>query len=324
MIISRTPLRVSFVGGGSDLPSFYRQHGGAVVSISIKKYIYLSMHKYFEDDGFILKYSDIENVDSCEAIRHRIIRQVFSDYDIKGVDFNSSADVPAGTGMGSSSAFTVGLINLCHAYKGLYIPNWRLAELACEVELDKLGEPIGKQDQYGCALGGMNLIEFSPDGSVNHAAVPISAADRRRLERGLLLFYLGGTRSASALLETQSRNSASDLQVIENLKQMALQARALRHDICRDVDVIGGYLHDGWERKRRLAPDVSNPLIDNAYERARAAGATGGKLLGAGGAGFLLTYAPGDARAAVMEALKEFHVHDVEIDTAGASIIYAD
>src|SRR6476646_5503880 len=154
MIISRTPLRVSFVGGGSDLPAFYRQHNGAVLSMSVKKYVYLSMHEYFEKQGCILKYSEIEKPRTADDIQHRIIQQVFKDLSIDRVDFNSSADVPAGTGMGSSRAFTAGLLTLC------------FAELACEIEIDKLAEPIGKQDQYGCALGGINLIEFHTDGSV--------------------------------------------------------------------------------------------------------------------------------------------------------------
>jgi D-glycero-alpha-D-manno-heptose-7-phosphate kinase len=324
MIISRTPLRVSFAGGGSDLPSFYEAHGGAVLSIAIKKYVYLSMHEYFVKRGFILKYSQIEHPVSCDDIQHRIIRQVFGDCAIDSVDFNSSADVPAGTGMGSSSAFTVGLLNLCYAYKGSYVPRWRLAEMACEIEIDKLGEPIGKQDQYGCALGGMNLIEFLPDGSVQHETVPVRADQRRRMEDGLVMFYLGGTRSASALLRTQSQNSASNPQVIENLKAMAAMARSLRQDICENVDVLGAYLHEGWERKRQLASGISSGEIDALYSRARAAGAIGGKLLGAGGSGFLMFYAPGDAREEVMAALADYPAHDVRTDTAGATIIYSD
>lgn len=324
MIISRTPFRVSFCGGGSDLPSFYRAHGGAVLSMSIKKYMYLSMHAYFERQGYILKYSDIETPKTVDEIEHRIIRQVFSDLNINGVDFNSSADVPAGTGMGSSSAFAVGLLNLCHAYKGQYVSRTALAEMACEVEIEKLGEPIGKQDQYGCALGGINLIEFLPDETVTHAPVPLTQMQKRQLEGNLLMFYLGGTRSASALLSTQSKNSASDAEVIANLKAMVEQARSLRVDICKDVDVVGPYLHEGWERKRKLASGISNPLIEEAYAAALEAGATGGKLLGAGGSGFLLVYAPATAREAVCERLKEYQLHDVKIDNAGATIIYSD
>lgn len=324
MIISRTPLRVSFVGGGSDLPSFYRQHSGAVLSMSVKKYVYLSMHEYFVKKGFILKYSHIENVSDRSEIQHRIIKQVFEDLDIDSVDFNSSADVPAGTGMGSSSAFTVGMLNLCYAYKGQFVPRWKLAELACEVELDKLHEPIGKQDQYGCALGGLNLIKFNPDDSVDYEPVPITIAQRQRMEQSLLMFYLGGTRSASAILKTQSSKSASDSDVIANLKAMTQMAIDLRRDICDDVDVIGPYLHEGWLRKRSLTPDISNPAIEEAYKRATDAGATGGKLLGAGGAGFLLVYAPAHARQAVIEAMSAYALHEVAVDTAGASIIYAD
>jgi D-glycero-alpha-D-manno-heptose-7-phosphate kinase len=324
MIISRTPLRVSFVGGGSDLPAFYRLHPGAVLSMSVKKYVYLSMHEYFERQGCILKYSEIEKPRSADDIRHRIIQQVFRDLSIDRVDFNSSADVPAGTGMGSSSAFTVGLLNLCFAYRGEYVSRARLAELACEIELDKLGEPIGKQDQYGCALGGVNLIEFNTDGSVTHEAVPLTITQRRQMEQNLVMFYLGGTRSASELLTKQSRSTIEDPQVLANLKAMVGQARGLRADLCRDVDSLGPYLHEGWMRKRSLSSDISNDIVERAYERGLAAGATGGKLLGAGGSGFLLFYAPGAARQAVVDALREYQMHAVHVDTAGSTIIYSD
>jgi D-glycero-alpha-D-manno-heptose-7-phosphate kinase len=324
MIISRTPLRVSFVGGGSDIPSFYEKHGGAVLSISIKKYVYLSMHRYFESKGSILKYSEIEKPRTNDDIRHRIIRQVFRDLDIDGVDFNSSADVPAGTGLGSSSAFTVGLLNLCHAYKGGYVSRGRLAELACGIEIEKLGEPIGKQDQYGCALGGINLIEFHPDGSVTYESVPLSQTQRQSMEQRLVMFYLGSTRSASALLSEQARQVSSDAGKVATLKAMVDQAHALRRDICSDIDVLGLHLHEGWMSKRQLASGVSNPLIENAYERALAAGASGGKLLGAGGAGFLLVYVPDGDVANVARALPEFQMHPVRVDTAGSTIIYSD
>jgi D-glycero-alpha-D-manno-heptose-7-phosphate kinase len=324
MIISRTPLRVSFCGGGSDLPAFYREHGGAVLSMSIARYVYLSMHDYFGGDGYILKYSQLEAPATLDEIRHRILRQVFTDYGIKGVDFNSSADVPAGTGLGSSSAFTVGLLNLCNAYLGRYESRTLLAAKACAIELEKLGEPIGKQDQYGCALGGLNFIEFHPDESVTCEAVPITQAMRERLERGLVMFYLGGTRSASEILRRQSDSTRDDARVRESLKAMVAQARGLRADIVGDVDVIGDYLHEGWERKRTLTAGITNPRIDDAYARARAAGATGGKLLGAGDAGFLLVYAPGDAREAVVAALPDCRPYDVRFDPIGTTIIYSD
>ena len=324
MIISRTPLRVSFVGGGSDIPRFYSRHGGAVLSMSVKKYVYLSMHEYFEPQGSILKYSEIEKPRTNDEIKHRIIQQVFRDLEIDGVDFNSSADVPAGTGMGSSSAFTVGLLNLCYAYKGKYVSRSRLAEEACEVEISKLGEPIGKQDQFGCALGGINLIEFHSDDSVTFETVPLTLEQRGEMERNLVMLYLGTVRSASALLSVQSEQVASDIQKTENLKAMAAQARQLRGDLCRDVDNLGPYLHEGWVRKRQLSSSITNPEIERAYERGFAAGATGGKLLGAGGTGFLLFYAPKGATQQVIEALPEYHASPVQVDTAGSTIIYSD
>ena len=324
MIISRTPLRVSFVGGGSDLPAFYRQHPGAVLSMSVKKYMYLSMHEYFEREGCILKYSEIEKPRTADDIKHRIIQQVFRDLSIDRVDFNSSADVPAGTGMGSSSAFTVGLLNLCFAYRGEYVSRARLAELACEIELDKLGEPIGKQDQYGCALGGVNLIEFNTDGTVTHETVPLTIGQRRQMEDSLVMFYLGGTRSASELLTKQSKSTMEDPQVVANLRAMVEQARSLRADLCRDVDTLGPYLHEGWMRKRSISSGISNEKVEAAYDKALVAGATGGKLLGAGGSGFLLLYTPGSARDAVVEALSEYQMSAVHVDTAGSTIIYSD
>ncbi|PCG15976.1 MULTISPECIES: GHMP family kinase ATP-binding protein [Sphingomonas] len=324
MIISRTPLRISFCGGGSDLPSFYRDHGGAVLSMSIARYVYLSMHDYFGGEGFILKYSRLETPRDVGEIQHRIIREVFDSYGLNGVDFNSSADVPAGTGLGSSSAFTVGLLNLCNAYRGRYEGRAALAARACEIEIEKLGEPIGKQDQYGCALGGLNFIEFHPDESVDCEAVPITLAMRQKMERNLVMFYLGGTRSASAILKQQNAAAATDRRVTDNLRAMVEMARGLRRDIVGDVDVLGGYLHEGWMRKRELAAGITNPRVDDAYDRARAAGASGGKLLGAGEAGFLLAYCPDGTRDAVVAALPDCQAYDVRFDAIGTTIIYSD
>jgi D-glycero-alpha-D-manno-heptose-7-phosphate kinase len=324
VIISRTPLRISFCGGGSDLPDFYREHGGAVISMSIARYVYLSMHEYFEPEGYILKYSALETPKTVDEIRHRIVRQVFSDYGIDRVDFNSSADVPAGTGLGSSSAFTVGLLNLVNAYQGRYEGRATLAAKACEIEIDKLGEPIGKQDQYGCALGGLNFIEFHQDDSVTSEAVPLTLESRKRLEEGLVMFYLGGTRSASALLKNQAEELKSSKRASGTMQAMVRQARGLRAEIANDVDVVGPYLHEGWERKRTLANGISNSFVDDAYARARAAGATGGKLLGAGDSGFLLVYAPDEAGERVRAALSKCRVYGVRFDPIGTSIIYSD
>lgn len=324
MIISRTPLRVSFCGGGSDLPDFYRQYGGAVLSMSIARYVYLSMHEYFEPEGFVLKYSQLESPSRVEDIQHRILKQVFTTYGIDRVDFNSSADVPAGTGLGSSSAFTVGLLNLVNAYRGKYEGRAMLAAKACRVEIEELGEPIGKQDQYGCALGGLNFIEFHQDDSVTYEAVPLTRESRGRLEQNLTMFYLGGTRSASAVLKRQSEQVRSNPRAAGNLQAMVRQARSLRAEIVHDIDVLGPYLDEGWQRKRTLAEGITNPLVDDAYARALKAGATGGKLLGAGDAGFLLTYTPDGNNDAVRQALAEFRSYPVTVDSIGSTIIYSD
>lgn len=324
MIISRTPLRVSFCGGGTDLPNFYRKYGGAVLSMSITRYVYLSMHEYFGGDGYILKYSQLETPRSLDEIQHRIIKEVFTSYGIRGVDFNSSADVPSGTGMGSSSAFTVGLLNLCNAYLGRYVSRTDLAAEACRVEIDRLGEPIGKQDQYGCAIGGLNFIKFHPDDTVTHEAVPLTQAQRKTMESNLVMLYLGGQRSASAILATQADVIDKGGSVIDDMRAMAAQAASLCGDLIQDINCLGPYLHDGWMRKRRISANISAPHIDAAYDRALAAGATGGKLLGAGGAGFLLLYCPDGTRDAVIEALPGYAPYDVRPDMIGATIIYSD
>ncbi|MET0239899.1 MAG: hypothetical protein ABW184_08380 [Sphingobium sp.] len=324
MIISRTPLRVSFCGGGTDLPNFYRKFGGAVLSMSIARYVYLSMHDYFGGQGYILKYSQLETPATADEIQHRIIKEVFSSYKIAGVDFNSSADVPAGTGLGSSSAFTVGLLNLCNAYLGRYAGRVELAAEACRVEIERLGEPIGKQDQYGCAIGGLNFIEFHPDETVTYEAVPLTQEMRQKLERNLVMYYLGGQRSASAILQTQAGAIDKGGSVIDDLRAMAAQAAALRGDLIRDIDCLGPYLHEGWMRKRRISSGISAAHIDTAYDRALAAGATGGKLLGAGGSGFLLFYCPDGTREAVTEALSTLTAYDVRLDMMGTTIIYSD
>ena len=242
-----------------------------------------------------------------------------------GIEITSIADIPArGTGLGSSSAFTVGLLNALHAYRGCYASAARLAEESCHIEIERCGEPIGKQDQYGCALGGMNFLTFNPDESVEVEAVPITTEMRQRLEQCLVMFYLGGTRSASELLKDQGARLSSDANVIEDMKAMARSAYSLRTEIQGNVDVIGPYLHEAWERKRRQAAGISSPIVDDAYARVLAAGATGGKLLGAGGSGFLLAYVPGGLGPDVRAALPEYPAYDVRLDTIGTTIIYSD
>jgi D-glycero-alpha-D-manno-heptose-7-phosphate kinase len=324
VIISRTPLRVSFVGGGTDLPSFYRAHGGAVVSMAVDWYFYLSMHSYFGGDRSLLKYSRTELVSDPDEIDHRILREVFREHDVRGVDFASAADVPAGTGMGSSSSFTVGLLQLVNAWQGRYLPQSALAAKACEIEIDRLGEPIGKQDQYGAAIGGLKHIRFEPDDCVTVTPIFLKPAQRLALEASLMLFYLGNQRAASSVLAVQKTATETCGQVQQNLMRMAAQADELKDAITGDVHVLGEVLHAAWTLKRGLVQGITNSAIDDAYAAARAAGATGGKLLGAGAGGFLLICAPASRQPAIRAALSKLSLHRVKMDHSGTTIIYDD
>ena len=323
MIITRTPFRVSFAGGGSDLPNYYEKYGGAVLSTAINKYVYLSMHPYLFKNGYFLKYSDVEHADNVDAIKHNIIREVFKLYNIKGVDLSSSADIPSGTGLSSSSAFTSGLINICNAYNETYMSKEEIAEQACHVEIDLLGEPIGKQDQYACACGGMNFIEFEKSGKVTVEKVYLTTEGYQRLENNLMLFYTGHTRAASSILKEQKQNTTSDEKKINNLHQMVQLARDLKEELLHNnIDSIGEILRKGWELKRELASGISNDFIGRYYEMALKAGAMGGKLLGAGGGGFLLFYVREENHQRVRNALTELKEMPFKFDNKGTTIIH--
>ena len=324
MIITRAPFRVSFCGGGSDLPSFYEKYGGCVLSTTIRKYMYLTIHNYFEKDKIVLKYSKTEVVDDYEQIEHRIFKQCLKDFDIKGVELSSMADIPAGTGLGSSSTFTVALLQLLNTYKGQYQSKYKLAKDACEVEIGKLGEPIGKQDQFAAAFGGLKFYEFMPNGFVNVEPVIMAPESYKKLEDNILMFYLGGTHSASAILKEQSQNVKTvDKATVQ--KQMCDITRKLKEELQNNnVDAMGELLHQNWMLKKSLASGITNPLIDETYDKAMAAGATGGKLLGAGGAGFMIFYVPEDKHAAVRSALSHLREMDFEMDNSGASIVMTD
>lgn len=322
MIITRTPLRISFVGGGSDMAEFYREQGGAVLSAALAKYVYLSMHPYFHEQKIFLKYSHSELVDSVEQIQHRIIHEVFSTYGIKGVDFNSSADVPAGTGLGSSSSFTVGLINLCNAYIGRRMTTAQLAESACRVEIERLREPIGKQDQYAAAFGGLNFILFQPDDSVRVERVSMTLREYLQLQRNLVMYYLGQTRAASEVLREQQNNVRSDRSKVANLRKMVQLARELCVSLGHgDIDALGAMLHTGWMYKKELAKGISNERIDHYYDVAMRNGAQGGKLLGAGGSGFLLFYVTQSEQDRLQRALSDLQAFPVVFDDYGSTLI---
>ena len=328
MIITRAPFRVSFCGGGSDLPSFYEKYGGCVLSTTIRKYMYVSMHNYFHKDRISLKYSKTEEVKEYSSINHKYFRQCLSDFNITGVEITSMADIPAGTGLGSSSAFTVALLQLLHTYRGEYIDKYKLAKEACEVEIEKLGEPIGKQDQFAAAFGGLKFYEFLPTGFVNVEPIVMSSEAYHKLEDNILMFYVGGTHSASEILLEQGKNVSSDagkMDKIEAQKQMCGIARELKERLQEnDVDAMGELLDKNWNLKKSLASGISNPAIDDVYSKALCAGATGGKLLGAGGAGFMIFYVPAVAQASVRAALKDLREMDFEMDNSGASIVFVD
>jgi len=321
MIITKTPFRVSFCGGGSDMANFYEKYGGCVLSTSINKYCYISIHPYFNENQTLLKYSENELVDSPDQIRHRIFRQVLMDMGIHGVEISSTADIPGGTGLGSSSTFTVGLLNSLNCYKGKFVSKDKLAKLACEVEIEKLGNPIGKQDQYGAALGGLNFIKFNQDGSVSHEPILMEGKTYKELQKNLLMFYTGTTRSANTILAEQTRNITSEDKA-RNLLKMCELAKDMKIALeNNDISSFGKILDEGWQLKKELASGIANPAIDEAYEIAMKNGALGGKLLGAGGGGFLLFYCEEEKQEQLKKAigLREL---DFSFERDGTSVIY--
>ena len=324
MIITRAPFRVSFCGGGSDLPNFYEKYGGCVLSTTIRKYMYLTIHNYFDKDQIVLKYSKTETVHDFSEIEHRIFKQCLSDFNIKGVEISSMADIPSGTGLGSSSTFTVALLHLLYTYKGEYVSKYKLAKDACAVEIEKLKDPIGKQDQYAAAFGGLKFYEFMPNGFVNIEPVIMDSKAYKKLEKNLLMFYLGGTHSAPDILREQTLNVKVGNKAIAQ-KQMCDIARTLKEELQKNnIEAMGELLHENWMLKKSLASGVSNRLIDDTYSKAMASGAIGGKLLGAGGAGFMLFYVPEDRQDSVRRALSYLREMDFEMDNSGSSIVMMD
>ncbi len=326
MIITRTPLRISFVGGGTDLPAFYRQEPGAVISTAIDKYIYITVNPKF-DAKIRASYSVTEIVDSVDELKHELIREALRLVGIDGgIEITSISDIPSqGTGLGSSSTYTVGLLNALYAYKGQLVSAERLAREACQIEIEICGKPIGKQDQYIAAYGGFQLFEFLPDETVTVTPLLLSRAERRWLESHLLLLYTGLTRSADTILGRQAANTTHDGTTQERLRRMRWMVSELHQAIlAKDWDAIGHQLHRGWQEKRRLAQGISNSRIDAWYTRAREHGAIGGKILGAGGGGFLLLYAPPECHAEIVRALPELRPVPFRLEQQGSRIIYVE
>ena len=324
MIITRAPFRVSFCGGGSDLPSFYEKYGGCVLSTSIRKYMYLTIHHYFHKDQIVLKYSKTETVKDYESIEHKYFRQCLKDFGIMGVEISSMADIPSGTGLGSSSSFTVALLHLLYTYRGEYVSKYKLAKEACKTEIDKLGQPIGKQDQFAAAFGGLNFYEFQPNGFVNVEPIIMAPQSYKTLEDNILMFYIGGVHSASDNLKEQSKNLVAADKAKAQLKMCEL-SRTLKEELQKNnVDAMGELLHENWMMKKSLVSEISNTLIDDTYQKAMNAGALGGKLLGAGGAGFMIFYVKPEKQESVRKALNDLREMNFEMDNGGATIVHVD
>jgi D-glycero-alpha-D-manno-heptose-7-phosphate kinase len=322
MIITRTPFRISFAGGGSDLASFYHRQAGAVLSTTIDKYMYIVIHPFFNKNKIQLKYSRTELVDHIDDIVHPIFREVLRAYNLTGVDVNSIADIPAGTGMGSSSSFTVGLLNAVRAYLGKYSSAEKLASMACETEIEKVGSPIGKQDQYAAAYGGLNFITFYPDENVKVEKVLMKQTVKTKLEHNLKLIYIGGHHDANAILKTQAQSIRDDDKFAHqcDMVQLAYKLRDTLQD--NNIDDFGYFLNQGWKLKQSLASGISNSYINDIYAKGLASGATGGKLLGAGGAGFILFYVPEDAQEGFGKLMADYTEMPFNFDNFGSQVIY--
>lgn len=323
MILSKTPLRMSYVGGGSDLPAFYREEVGAVLSTSIDKYMYIALNQKF--DGRIrLSYTKTEEVDQRSQVEHPLVREALALVGIDGgLEIASMADIPSkGSGLGSSSTYTVGLLNALYAYKNRFVSKEKLAQQACEIEIERCGEPIGKQDQYAAAYGGLNLIRFHPDDTVSVDPVICKPEVMKRLEDSTLVFFTGRTRSASAVLAEQSKAlAASDRKALmRRMVQLAFELKAELEAGC--LDNFGSILDENWQLKTQMARGISDPQIDEWYSAGIASGAAGGKLLGAGNGGFMMFYAPPEKHEQIRSALAELHPVKFRFDRSGAQIVH--
>ena len=323
MIVSKTPLRMSFVGGGSDLSAFYHEEVGAVLSTSIDKYIYICVNKKF--DGRIrLSYTRTEDIEHRRHVEHPLVREALDLVGIDGgIEIASMADVPSkGSGLGSSSTYTVGLLNALYAYRNIFVSKENLARQACEIEIDRCGEPIGKQDQYAAAYGGLNLIRFHPDESVSVDPVICKPSVIQEMEDSTLVFFTGRTRSASAVLSNQSAamRLTDRRALMRRMVQLAFEMKQQLES--GTLDHIGSLLDENWRLKAQLTAGISDPQIDSWYSRGMANGAVGGKLLGAGNGGFIMFYAPKERHAQISTALNDLEPVKFRFDRTGAQISF--
>lgn len=323
MIITQTPLRISLAGGGTDFPDFYKTESGCVVSAAIDKYIYVIIKERF-DDKIRIGYSRTEMVDSIDQIEHELVRECLRKTGIThGVEISTMADIPSeGSGLGSSSSVTVGLLNAMYAYSGESKAADVLAGQACEIEIDVLGKPIGKQDQYIAAFGSLRFIEFMPSGEVRVAPIAIDSGSERELGDSLMLFFTGVTRSASDILGEQRHNIPSRAAILRDMKR---QAYELRESLINGhIDRVGEIMDQGWSHKKQLADKISSSGIDSMYQAALEAGALGGKIAGAGGGGFMLLYCLPERRLAVRDRLTQSGLKELpfKLEPDGTKVIF--
>jgi len=327
MIITRSPLRISLGGGGTDLPSYYRKHSGFLLAAAIDKYVYITLHQTFVPD-LIVKYSKLERVQGAAELQHPIIREAMKLVGVEGpyLEIASMADIPAGTGLGSSGSFTTALLKALHTHKGNLVHPQELAEQACHIELERLREPIGKQDQYAAAFGGLTCMRFGTDGRVEAWPLAISNETLYNLEDNLLLFFTGYSRSASSILKEQDdRSRQDDAAMTANLhfvKELGYQSKEALE--AGDLDRFAELMHVHWEHKKKRSASMSNGRINEWYELARANGALGGKLIGAGGGGFLMFYA--EEKACLRRAMTGAGLREVRFrfDFEGTKTVLSD
>ena len=320
MIITQTPLRIGLLGGGTDLPSYYLQHGGRVLNCAIDKYIYVIVKQRFDDEIYV-NYSKKEIVSRVADIEHELVREAMLMTGVTGgVEITTLADIPSsGSGLGSSSAVTVGLLHALYAYTGRQVSGEELAEGACRIEIERCGKPIGKQDQYIAALGGIRDLRFGPGEDVSHEELGLSASERVALQQQMMLFYTGITRRADNILAEQNANVSATLPQLDLLRDLAgFAAKRLRSG---DVDAIGPALRESWEAKRQLASGVSNSQVDGAVTRALEAGASGVKLTGAGGGGFLVVLCPMERQRAVRDSLADMRELPIRLERFGSRVV---
>ena len=323
MIITRTPFRISFVGGGSDLGAFYRRSQGAVLSTTINKYMYISSHAFFEKDKVRIKYSKTETHRNVEDIQHPIVKEVLRKFDVGGaLEISSIADVPAGTGLGSSSSYTVGLLHNMYTKFNTFSTKELLAKEACDIEIEQLGEPIGKQDQYAAAYGGLNVISFNTNDSVHVDAIHLKRSTHEELESNLMMFYTGFQRKTSSIL-TEQKDNMQEEKKFSALMTMVELVWELRDSLyAGDLTEFGSIMNRNWTLKQQLASKITNPTLNTLYDTAIRNGALGGKILGAGGGGFLLLYCEKEKQDNVRTALEAVRELEFKFDSEGSKLIY--